>query len=213
MPLIIFVKNGTDETFNIAATPGDTTINGLLDVTGTTSLEGIVTLQNDLIYGTTVRLESHSNTTYDLLEIYIPPTIDSYIGTVSITYIGQIFNGITQENLELFKSEYLIVRFSNGIDDYPIIMKTEDKYLNKTGGLNTPAAPSQYTISINPNNDPAYTEGSANPWTPNTNTIKLRCLAPSRANYLDRNVTIRYEINSGGVTGGPANLSGVWVRS
>ena len=178
---------------------------GVLDVTGSTSLDGIVVLQDDVMFGTRSISGTGQDQTKDLLEISLPTGINSYIGTVDVIYIGNIVNaGEVLQDVEIFKTRYLISRMS--FTNTATIKRLSDEYMNNGGGIATPSNNAVYATSLD------CETGST--WTPDANTIRLRYRTPSSdpSGFKDKNVTILYEIRSGGVGNYPVNLQGLWAR-
>ena len=184
------------------------TTSSLLDVKGTTSLEGTVVLQNNLIIGTrNIGLGGQEGATVSMLRIILPAGVNNYIGTADITYMG-INNTKWAElpdevHLECFIAKYFISRLN--YSDTPIVIRISENYFNENGQMATPTMLSQYA------------RADATALTPDANTIELTYTAPSyifgfyQPTY-DTNVTISYEIRSGGVGSYPTNLAGLVAR-
>ena len=157
------------------------------------------------MFGTRSISGTGQDQTKDLLEISLPTGINSYIGTVDVIYIGNIVNaGEVLQDVEIFKTRYLISRMS--FTNTATIKRLSDEYMNNGGGIATPSNNAVYATSLD------CETGST--WTPDANTIRLRYRTPSSdpSGFKDKNVTILYEIRSGGVGNYPVNLQGLWAR-
>ena len=193
--------------FNVAADSGDTSISGLLDVTGTTSLDGKVVLQDDLMFGTrSIQTSTTAGTINDMLEIVLPTDQDFFIGIVDVTFIGDIYFLNTREvgdnnDTEIITASYAISRFDSTLTATITLIDTN--YYNKNGAMATPSSNTKYATMLQ------CETGST--WTPNADTIRLRYKSPDLANWYSGYVTVLYEIRSGGVPY-PAGLQGLWAR-
>jgi hypothetical protein len=175
-------------------------------VTTTSSLNGVVALQNNVVFGTKILTDASVSTTRDLLQITLP-NIDNYIGLVDVTYIGDMANtdGIVSD-LEIFSVKYLVSRMDK--TQTATIARIAESYYNAAGGMSEPAdTASLYAKSL------GCDYNHAKSWVPNARTITLKYLPPTQRLRKDISATVLYEIRSGGPAGNPSvGLSGLWAR-
>ena len=192
----LYSKGGIDSNFE------NLTINNNLDVKVTASLDGIVVMQDSVMFGTRTLEDISASTTRDLLQITLPD-VDNYIGIVNITYIADMSdNEETVSDLEIFSTEYLISRMDKTLT--ATIARITDDYYNISGGMSEPGNSYEiYAKSLNVD----YTLSSL--WVPDARTVTLQYLPPTRTNRKDINATVLYEIRSGGPATG---VGGLWAR-
>lgn len=165
-------------------------IQGNLTVSGTSSLDHLVIMQNQRTFGRNLLPDATTSTTQAMLHLSLPA--EPYLGTVDITYMGEIYNNNTSQtiDLEVFSAKYLVSRMD--ITQTATVVRLGDGYCNNEGSIIIPETTgSIYASAL----DADYTHASL--WTPDVNTVYINFIAPTSAHIHTINQTVLYEIQSG----------------